>query len=91
MHKQYTADVIPVFQNMFITNSDIYSYETRQSNHLYIPLCHKNIGKTSIRYIGAIIWNNVLKSGIPLDQSDMLFKQQLSKQIMSGSIRDKLH
>ena len=37
------------------------------------------------------IWNNVLKSGIPLDQSNMLFKQQLRKQIMSGSIRDKLH
>ena len=73
-HKQYTADVIPVFQNMFITNSDIHSYETRQSNHLYIPLCHKNVGKTSIRYRGAIIWNNVLKSGIPLDQSNMLFK-----------------
>ena len=91
MHKQYTADVIPVFQNMFITNSDIHSYETRQSNHLNIPLCHKNIGKTSIRYRGAIIWNNVLKSGIPLDQSNMFLKQQLRKQIMSGSIRDKLH
>ena len=91
MRKQYTADVIPVFQNMFITNSDIHSYVTRQSNHLNIPLCHKNIGKTTIRYRGAIIWNNVLKSGIPLDQSNMLFKQQLRKQIMSGSIRDKLH
>ena len=91
MHKQYTADVIPVFQNMFIKSSDIHSYETRQSNHLNIPLCHKDIGKTSIRYRGAIIWNNVLKSGIPLDQSNMFFKQQLRKQIMSGSIRDKLH
>ena len=76
---------------MFITNSDIHSHETTQSNHLNIPLCHKNIGKISLRYRGAIIWNNVLKSGIPLDQSNMLFKQQLRKQIVYGSIRDKLH
>ena len=89
MHKVYTADVKPIFQNMFITNSDIHSHETRQSNQYSIV--SQNTEKISIRYRGAIILNNVLKSGIPLYQSNMLFKQQLRKQIVSGSIRDKLH
>ena len=87
MHKVYTADVVPEFQNMFIRSSDIHSRQTRQFNHLNIPLCHKNI----LRYRGAIILKKCLKSEIPLDQSNILFKQQLGKHIVPGSIRDKLH
>ena len=61
MHKVDTTDVINAFQCIFTTNRNIHSHETRQSDHLSIPLYHKNLGKTSIRYRGAVIWNNVLK------------------------------
>ena len=45
MHKVYTADVTNTFQGMFTTNINIHSHETRQSKHLNISLCHKNVGK----------------------------------------------
>ena len=91
MHKVHTADVINAFQCMFITNKNIHSHETRQSDHLNIPLYHKNVGKTSIRYRGAVIWNIVLKSGITLSCSQLTFKQQLKTQISAGNIKDQLH
>ena len=91
MHKVHTADVINAFQCMFITNRNIHSHETRHSDHLNIPLYHKNVGKTSIRHRGAVIWNNVLESGITLSCSQITFKQQLKTQISAGNIKDQVH
>ena len=45
MHHIYTADVITVFQRMFITNRNIHTHETRQSDHFNIPLYHKILAK----------------------------------------------
>ena len=91
MHEVHTADVINAFQCIIITNSIIHSHETRESDHLDIPLYHKNVGKTSIRYRGAVTWNNILKSGITLSCSQITFKQQLKTQITAGNIKDQLH
>ena len=49
MYHVYTSEVITVFQRLFSTNRNIYTHETRQSDHFNIPLYHKNIGKSSIR------------------------------------------
>ena len=62
MYQVYISEVIDVFQCLFTKNKNIHSRETRQSDHFNIPVYHKNVGKTSIRYRGAVIWNNVLKS-----------------------------
>ena len=86
MHKVHTADIINAFQCMFIANRYIHSHETRQSDHLNIPLNNQNVGKTSIRYR-----NNVLKSVITLSCSQITFKQQLKTQISAGNIKDQLH
>ena len=91
MHQVYTADVLTVFQRMLITNRNILTHETRQSDHFNIPLYHKNIGKTSIRYRGAVILNNILKSEITLNCSKIKFKKHLKTNISTGAIRDQLH
>ena len=75
---------------MFTTNRNIHSHETRQSDHLNILFDHKNVGKTSIRYRGAVIWN-VLKSGITLSSSQITFKHQLETDISTGNIKGQLH
>ena len=75
MHQVYTADVLTVFQRMFITNRNIHTHETRQSDHFNNPLYHKNIGIISIRYKGAVIWNNILKNEITLNCSKIIFKK----------------
>ena len=50
----------------------------------------KNIGKTSIRYRGAVIWNNVLKCGIT-SCSQITSKQQLKTYVSAGNIKNQLH
>ena len=90
MYKVHTADIIDVIKNMFVVNQTIKTKVTRQSKHYHIPLFHKNIGKTSIRYRGAVIWNNVLKSKMRLNESEISFVKQFKTQIMAGSIDDKL-
>ena len=91
MYQVYISEVVDVFQCLFTTNKNIHSHETRQSDHFNIPMYHKNIGKTSIRYRGVVIRNNVLKSGMQLSCSKMMFKQRLKFHISAGSIKDQLY
>ena len=67
----YTADINDAIKNMLVVNRTIKTQVTRQSKHYHIPLFHKSIGKTSIRYRGAVIWNNVLKSRMRQNESEM--------------------
>ena len=90
MYKVYFGDMIHVFRNMFVVNQSIWSQITRQSSHYHIPYYCKNIGQTSIRYRGTIIWNNVLKSSVSLNQSEMYFVKEVKTHIIAGSINDKL-
>ena len=81
--------MIHVFRNMFVINQSTRPQVTRQSSHYHIPYCCKNIGKTSIRYRGTIIWNNVLKSSVSLNQYEMYFVKKVKTHIIAGSINDK--
>ena len=90
MYKVHPADIIDVIKNMFVVNQTIKTKVTRQSKHYHIPLFHKNIGERSIRYRGAVIWNNVLKSRLRLNESEISFVKQFKIHIMAGSIDDKL-
>jgi len=76
---------------MFTLNKDIHGHETRQANHLNIPFFDKNIGKSSIRFRGAVIWNNVLKTGIKFDCSKTKIINQLKILIVNGSVTDHLY
>ena len=77
MYQVYISEVIDVFQFLFTTNKNIHYLETRQSDHFNIPMYQQNVGKTTIRYRGAVIWNNVFKSGMQLSCSKIMFKQSL--------------
>ena len=89
MYKVYIGDMIHVFRNMFVVNQSIRPQITRQSSHYHIPYDNKNIRQTSIRYRGTIIWNNVLKSSVSLNQSEMSFVKEVRTHIIAGSINDK--
>ena len=90
MYKVYIGDMIHVFRNMFVVSQSIRPQVIRQSSHYHIPCYCKNIGQTSIRYRGTIIWNNVLKSSVSLNQSVMCFVKEIKTHIIAGSINDKL-
>ena len=60
-------------QFLFIKNSDIHMHDTRQRGHYHIPLCRTNLGKSSLRYFGALLWNKVLNADINPNVSDFIF------------------
>ena len=90
MYKVYNGDTIQVFRNMFVVNQSIRPQVARQSSHNHIPHYCKNIRQTSIRYRGTIIWNNVLKSSVSLNQSEMSFVKEVKTHIIAASINNKL-
>ena len=55
---------LPIFQNVFKRNRDIHSHDTRQKDHFHIPPSKTKLGKASLRYSGASIWDVILKDGI---------------------------
>ena len=67
-HEELTTPQFP-----FIKNSDIHMHDTRQRGHYHIPLCRTNLGKSSLRYFGALLWNKVLNADINPNVSDFIF------------------
>ena len=54
--------------------------------HFHIPIVKTDLGKTSIRYRGAVIWNILIKDGINVDVSEAVFKKFLRKLVNDGII-----
>ena len=63
---------LSTFQFLFVKNSDIHMHNTRQSGHYHIPMCRTNLGKSSLRYFGAWLWNKILSTDINSNVSDFI-------------------
>ena len=72
-----------VFSKLFIRNSDIHDYETRQMNQFHVPVARTNYMSRSISVKGVKIWNN-LSNKINHDCSFLSFKISLKKYIMNN-------
>ena len=72
--------------SFFIRNKDIHSHNTRTADHFHIPIVKTDLGKTGIKYRGAVIWNIVIKDGINIDVSEAVFKKFLRKLVNDGII-----
>jgi len=48
-----------IFSNYFELNIDVYKYDTRGSNDLYVTAINKNYGKQSIKHKSSILWNKL--------------------------------
>ena len=70
------GDTSEVFIDMFVYNSNVHQYNTRQSHLLHIPAVRSNLGKRNLRYEGPVIWNE-LQSSININCSLYSFKRQL--------------
>ena len=49
-----------IFSDFFNRNSDIHEYNTRIADHFHIPAVKTDLGKTGIKYRGAVIWNIIV-------------------------------
>ena len=72
------GDTPEVFIDMFVYNSNVHQYNTRQSHLLHIPTVRSNLGKRNLRYEGPVIWNE-LQSSININCS--LYSFKIKKQL----------
>ena len=84
MYHVYNYNILEVFISMFTRNAEIYSHETRQSDQFHLPLIRKEIGKTNIRYKGAKIWNDIMKNGVRVNDSEYVLIKDLKHIILDG-------
>ena len=83
MYRVYHEE-LTTLQFLFIKNSDIHMHGTRQRGHYHIPLCRTNLGKSSLRYFGALLWNKVLNADINPNVSDFIFSRNLKTAICNN-------
>ena len=79
MFKGYRQETPTIFNNYFQLNREVHHYATRQKDLLHIPHVRTNLGKQSIRYHGAIIWNEVLRLDFPVETSEAVFVKNLKR------------
>ena len=76
MYNFIKGDISKVFNDMFMYNSDVHHYNTRQSHLFHIPQVSSNQRKRTLRYEGPVIWNK-LQSNVNINCSLCSFKRQL--------------
>ena len=82
-----SVDQVPsLFKPFFQRNQELHNYSTRIADHFHIPLVKSDLGKTGIRFRGAVIWNSVLNGGICPEVSEAVFKKILKKLLQTVKI-----
>ena len=87
MYRLYNNEVPTMFHAMFQKVRSVHGYETRQSNHLYIPKVRTNLGKCKLSYRGPMIWNSILAAEINPETSGAVFAKTLKQCIKVGLLR----
>ena len=79
---KYSKNELPnIFTNMFIKNSAIHKYPTRQSNSLHLPLTRTLFANRTFNFTGPKLWNSLDKS-LKEPHSLYSFKQKFKKQLL---------
>ena len=86
MYHYNCVKVPDIFSHFFNRNSDIPVYNTRIADHFHFPAAKTDLGKTGIKYRGAVIWNIIVKDGINTDVSETVLKKNLKKLVNDGII-----
>ena len=79
---KYFHCMIPIFEEMFLTNQEIHGHFTRQSNYYHSPSWHLEIKRRSIRVQGVRLWNS-LANKINHNCSIQTFKYHIKKYLIS--------
>ena len=83
----YHGNALEAFKIMFTKNNSIHNYDTRQSAHNHLPLVHKDVTKrSSIHYRGIVIWNEIVKCGIKIHESENTFLCDLKSMLLCNGL-----
>jgi hypothetical protein len=64
------------FDNMFLKNDQIHTFNTRNSSKYYVPSCRTNIRQFSVRFQGPKFFNS-----LPHDLVDIVFSILFKKKL----------
>ena len=76
MYLHYYGKLPETFDNYFVKNDSIHSYNTCSASKIHIDFKRTNYGKFSLHYRGAIIWNS-LPNDLKESKSSNAFKKAL--------------
>ena len=80
---KYSKNLLPpLFDDYFILNRCINSYETRNSDKFYIPFYRYKLSRSTIRFIGPKIWNST-NTSFKLISSFSSFKKKYKFQLIN--------
>ena len=84
MFRIYNHELQNLFGDFFTVNRELHGHNTRQALHYHIPLFKTNLGKSCLRYYGAMIWNKIMSLKIPTTTNEFLFSRTLKANITLG-------
>ena len=88
----YNGNALKAFKIMFTQNKSIHNHDTRQSAHYHLPLVHKDVTKrSSIRYRGVVIWNEIMKCSIKTHESENTFLNDLKNMLLCNVLNCDWH
>ena len=82
MYDSYNKQLPVIFSDFFNFNFNFYQYETRQRFKLHIPKFNTNLGQETVKYTGALIWNDVL-SICDFSNNKSIFKKSIQHHLLS--------
>ena len=74
-----------IFSSYFILNSSIHSHHTRTANALHVPRAKNCVRISSIKILGAQIWNDIPNS-IRNSTTVATFKRNLKKHLIDSKL-----
>ena len=89
MHQSISNNLPKSFQNMFMLNSQIHSYQTRHSDDFHIPCVYSSKSINCVSFQGPKYWNS-LNDNIKRCRSPYMFKRKL-KNILLEKYHDWLY
>ena len=74
-----SSHITTLFSTLFTKTTDIHCYATRQVNNYYPPRCKTETAKTSLRYAGTFLWNNLPPEIKTFNGTLSVFKKNIIK------------
>ena len=70
--RMHNHELQNIFSDFFTVNNELHTHTTRQALHYHIPSPKTNLGKSCLRYHGAVAWNKILARKIPTKTSEFV-------------------
>jgi hypothetical protein len=86
MYRFYHNMLPDLFSGFFTRIGSTHDYNTRQLNQFRLPQYRLNIGKRTLRHTGVKMWNEIIIAKVDLENSQPVFKQNLKRCLLQGSI-----